>query len=376
MPWEPKGKPLVATFLGSLSPERVLFEYEGPRSFLARDREGELLFAHQCGESADVWRYAVVPFSDELVQALEEGRLDLRTALEQPRFWLVDIGQGGVPKLCLRSSLASVPETCLPVPGVMLFPDLEPLLSVRSVGKNVELDQASLGLLRTSLDNTRNALKTLAMYVLGESQKAGQPSRKTRKYYDLPARLLAGSVRVSVYPTVDPQKPMFDESDETWSRMQQLLQLGLNEILIQPTNGHEPMGNDLRAALQAVYCLAPPSYGAVESIEVSGQLVTHSPTARVINRTVRATLRARLRLEVEQKMEIVEAQGFISELDREEATCLLRDSLGTTLHKIVFDEQLSDEVKDAFDSGREVKIAGQGTHPIAIVELLAVEFLS
>ena len=376
MLWEPEGKSLEPTFLGSLDCERVLFEYEGPRSFLARDQHGDLLFAHQCGESNDVWRYAVVPFSDELTAALEEGRLDLRSALEQPRFWLVDIGHGGQPQSCVRSSLSAVPETCMPKAGVMLYPELEPLLAVRSVGKNVELGKARLGLLRTSLDNTRNALKTLATYVLGDAQKSGQPSRKTRKYYDLPAQLLAGSIRVCVFSSADPQKQMFDESDETWTRMQKLLQLGLDEIGKQPTTAVTSPDNDLRAALQAVYCLAPPAYGPVESTEISGRLVHPSRTARVISRSVRETLRARLQLAAEKKPEIVEAQGFISELDREEATCLLRDSVGTTLHKISFDEKLFDEVKDAFDSGREVKIAGQTIPPIAVVELLAVEPLS
>ncbi len=376
MLWEPKGKSLEPAFLGSLEPERVLFEYEGPRSFLARDPNGDLLFAHQCGEFVDAWRYAVVPFSDELTAALEEGRLDLRSALQQPRLWLVDIGHGGQPQRCVRSSISDVPETCLPTLGVMLYPDLEPLLAVRSIGKNVELGTATLGLLRTSLDNTRNALKTLATYVLGEAQKSGQPSRKTRKYYDLPAQLLAGSVRVCVFAPADPQQQMFDATDETWARMQKLLQLGLDEIGKQSTTAATPPDNDLRAALQAVYCLAPPAYGPVESTEVSGRLVRASSTARVISRSAGVTLRARLKVGMEQKPEIVEAQGIISELDREEATCLLRDNVGMTLYKISFDEKLSDEVKDAFDSGCEVKIAGQTTPPITVVELLAVEPLS
>ena len=326
MLWEPKGKLLEPIFLGSLESERVLFEYEGPRTFLARDQHGDLLFAHQCGESDDVWRYAVVPFSDELAAALEAGRLDLRSALEQPRFWLVDIGQGGQPQRCVRSSLSDVPETCLPKSGVMLYPELEPLLAVRSVGKNVDLGKATLGLLRTSLDNARNALKTLATHVLGDAQKSGQPSRKTRKYYDLPAQLLAGSVRVCVFASADPQTKMFDESDETWTRMQKLLQLGLDEIGKPPTTTVSSPDNELRAALQAVYCLAPPAYGPVESTEVSGRLIRISGNPRVISRPVREALRTRLQLASEKKPEIVEAQGFISELDREEATCLLRDN--------------------------------------------------
>jgi hypothetical protein len=203
MIWEPKGKELPPDFLGPLAVERVLFEYEGPRSFTARDPAGELLFAHQCGEADEFWRYAVVPFSDQLLKALEEGRVDLVSALGQPRFWLVDIGQGGVPIRCFSSSLESVPAACRPRDGVTLY-------------------------------------------------------------------------------------------DE--------------------------------------------------------QLASENATATITER------------------------GVISELDREEQTCLLRDDNGITLHKIAYNDALFEEVKEAFDSQRPVEIAAQPVPPFTLARLLAIEF--
>jgi hypothetical protein len=135
MMWKLDGQELDPKFLGSLEPERVLFEYEGPRSYVARDAAGGLLFAHQCGEAADRWRYAVVPFSTELLDALESGQLDLRSALGQPWLWIVDIGEKGHPVRCVRSSLSAIPEECLPRPGVMLYPDHDPAPEIFPVGR-------------------------------------------------------------------------------------------------------------------------------------------------------------------------------------------------------------------------------------------------
>jgi len=205
MIWEPKGKELPAEFLGPLDVERVLFEYEGPRSFTARDQAGELLFAHQCGEADDFWRYAVVPFSDKLLRELEDGRLDLASALRQPRFWLVDIGESGKPLRCFSSSLDSVPASCRPRAGVMLY-------------------------------------------------------------------------------------------DEQF--------------------------------------------------------------------------------EPDRAPETITERGFISELDREEQTCLLRDDNGVTLHRISYDEALYGEVKDAFDSQRPVEIAAQPVPPFTVARLLAIVLIN
>jgi len=137
MDWTPDGKQLPHDFLGDLQPEDVLVDYEGPRSFTARDRLGDLLFAHQCGESEEVWRYAVVPFTETLLKELTQGRLDLWSALSQTRLWLADICQDGAVTACVSSSLRQVPETCRPQPGVMIYPEHDPWIRRASFFKRM-----------------------------------------------------------------------------------------------------------------------------------------------------------------------------------------------------------------------------------------------
>ncbi len=375
MLWKADGNELKPDYLGPLIPDRVLFEYEGPRSFLTRDSDGELLFAHQCGEVENTWRYAVVPFSDRLVEALEAGRLDLRTALDQPRLWLVDIGSGGLPTQCVRSDLLSIPETCLPRSGVMLHPELEPLLSVRSTGRHVEMGKATLGVLRAALDNARGSLKTLAEFATGEVRKRGQPSAKTRRYYDLPALLLAGSVRVVVLPENDPQRQPFD-FDEIWKRMETILHRGLEAVAATSDAVPKAVEEDdeLRAALQAVYFLSPPAYGPVNATEISGRLAPRRKDGMpiTVTRTMRASIQKRLQVETENQPELVVDEGFVSELDREEATCLLRDSQGITIRKLSFEEEFFDDIKSAFDSQSQLRVVAEILPPTDAAAILAV----
>ena len=259
----------------------------------------------------------------------------------------------------------------------MLFPELEPLLSVRSTGVQVELGRATLGVLRTALDNVRGALKTLAEFATGAVRQPGQPSAKTRRYYDLPALIQAGSVRVSVLPEANTQPKLFD-TDETWQRMEALLRRGFHEVMVPNASLQEgdAMDDELRAALQAVYQLAPPAYGPVEMTEISGRLAPYEEGGKpiAISRQMRATLRQRLRLETEPQPQLLRERGFISELDREESTCHLRDKDGNTIRKLSFEEPYFDEVKEAFDSQREVTIVSEFTHASDTADLLALTF--
>lgn len=125
MLWPIEEPAIDTAHFGTLKPERVLFEFEGPRTFIARDAARALLLLHQCGESEHVWRYFVVPFSESLLAQLEEGRIDLRTALDQPRLWVADLNPSGVLNLFQIQDRTAV-EPYLPVPGTMLFPEIEP----------------------------------------------------------------------------------------------------------------------------------------------------------------------------------------------------------------------------------------------------------
>jgi hypothetical protein len=368
MDWTPSGKQLPPDFLGDLQPEDVLVDYEGPRSFTARDRSGELLFAHQCGESDDIWRYAIVPFSESRLAELTHGRLDLWSALSQPRLWIVDITVDGSVVSCVSTSLNEIPETCRPHRGVMLYAEHEPLLSLRAIGHHVEMGRANLGVLREQLDSMRTGLRCLAEAALGLPPAKGPPSKQTRGYYDLPALMLAGSVQVSVYPPADPQGKLFD-FDDTWSRMASLLEWGLRQLDGNHEDDEAPEINQQtqEAVIKAVYALAPPARGNVKETEISGQLLRPSRLSYRLGRRARFELSQRLRLvhEAPPEWNVVQNEGYITELDLEEGTCLLRDKEGNTIEKLQFvdeitlsDESLFEDVKEAFDSGHRVAIKG------------------
>ncbi len=386
MDWTPDGKQLPHGFLGDLQPEDVLVDYEGPRSFTARDRQGELLFAHQCGESEEVWRYAVVPFTETLLEELTHGRLDLWSALSQTRLWVVDIRQDGTVAACVSSSLRQVPETCRPQPGVMIYREHEPVLSLRALGTHVELGRANLGLLREQLDSVRNGLRHLAEGALGVFQTKGPPSKQTRGYYDLPALMLAGSVQVSVYRPADPQGKLF-ETDGTWERMADLLQWGFRQIAEGDQGGEPSFGNlqTQEAAIKAVYALAPPARGNVSETEISGQIVRTPSLCRRLNRNARVKLNHRLRQvhEVPAELEVAENEGYVTELDLEEGTCLLRDAEGNTIQRLQFahevtitEESLFEDVREAFDTGSRVVIRGIRFAPGGDVALVSVNVVS
>jgi hypothetical protein len=372
MTWLINEPRLDSAYLGALEPTRILFDFDGPRTFLSQDSQGDLLFLHQCDASESIWRYFVVPFSETLLADLEGGRLDLRSALDQPRLWVADFDRNGVAALFRIVDRASV-EAYLPIAGTMLSPEFEPLLSVRACGQSVELGKAKIGVIGTSLTNIRNALKTLAEYAQKAATGPGQPTTELRRYYDLPVVFSTGSVRVSVLPEIDSQQEMFES---VWDRMEKALSRGLNEIKksVDPSLTASVMDNELRVALKAIYLLTPPSYGAVDTTYISGKLTESSGDIEPVQltRQTRTSLRQRLQLAVDEQETVVEMEGIISEMDRDESTCMLRNETGKTLLKLSFPDSLYERVKEAFDSQRKVRAFAETIVSTGVANLLAL----
>src|SRR5260370_20759082 len=72
-------------------PSKVLYDFDGPRTFTFLDTDGELCLALWFDENSEAVRYLVVPFSELLVDRLEQGQISIREALEQPRLRVVDV---------------------------------------------------------------------------------------------------------------------------------------------------------------------------------------------------------------------------------------------------------------------------------------------
>ncbi|MBX6315083.1 MAG: hypothetical protein IRY99_19535 [Isosphaeraceae bacterium] len=124
--WEPEGNKIADGRLGSLEPVEVLFEFEGePLTFVARDPDGGLLLLHDT-ILHDVMafhrttRYVVSAIDSRILGDLKAGRIDILTALRQPRCWVADVVGDGSVKALWRVEFSSIPEKVLPRPGAMI----------------------------------------------------------------------------------------------------------------------------------------------------------------------------------------------------------------------------------------------------------------
>lgn len=124
--WQVTGKPLDIGLFQPFKPEEVLYDFDGPRTFTHRDRDGQLCLAHWCDEDQEVTRFLVVPVTEQLVKKLKEGESTLRDALNQPRLWALDLAHSGELREAWIVKLIDLPQEVLPHPGTMLLPSLEP----------------------------------------------------------------------------------------------------------------------------------------------------------------------------------------------------------------------------------------------------------
>ena len=162
-----KGNDVDVRRFALMKPSRVMYDFDGPRTFTFLDAEAELNLALWFDESPQLVRYLVVPFTEELVARLETRQISVRDALAQPRLWVVDVDNSGNPVAAVRTSLAELPQEELPAPGTMLLSSLEPLLPLGSPeqqtvdleGRVRELDKDRLSFELREITGARNTQK-------------------------------------------------------------------------------------------------------------------------------------------------------------------------------------------------------------------------
>ncbi len=104
-----------------LTPETVLFAYDGPKTFTCKDGADDLFLAHYCDEDENSVRFLVVAFSELLLERLMNGKINMRDALTRPRAWLFDVDHDAKPVRAWRIDVDELPAGILPEPGVMLW---------------------------------------------------------------------------------------------------------------------------------------------------------------------------------------------------------------------------------------------------------------
>jgi len=111
--------------VGLLQPTKVLVAFDGPRLFVAVDPQGGMLLVHQIDEDFESSLFLVAPFSDTLLNDLEQSRLTLRSAFDQSGTFVVEIGRGWEILKLWDVRFSDIPNDMLPEQGVTLTGELE-----------------------------------------------------------------------------------------------------------------------------------------------------------------------------------------------------------------------------------------------------------
>ena len=281
----------VNTPLTDLVPVRVLYELDGPMIFTCHDVHGDLLLAYMCDEGPSLSRFLLVPFDEQLEHRLTNGNITIREAIEQPRIWMADVNNDWTITGLRRVKIDQVPIDHLPQRGTMLWPSLQPLLSLRAIGKGATEVDVLGSVIAKTIGRAEEALKTLIEYA-ADGLGIGRALQK--QLYDLPTQRMAfGSFEVSfraIAPdAIKDSSLTVEQVNAVYAKVSEMLRTGL-EIA---TKDH-PVAADVGteegeqvAILKATKALAPAPRDAIDEIQVSGTLARRSEkyAARLGKRT-------------------------------------------------------------------------------------------
>lgn len=371
MMWEPKGNKIAEENLGSLEPAEVLYEFEGePLTFVARDPDGAPLLLHDAMAFDRVTRYLVAAVDERILGDLKAGRIDILTALRQPRCWVADVAEDASVKALWRVEFSAIPENVLPRPGAMVNPGHDPLFRIRLIGAGVGPGRTSAGDVRMAAQAAELGLRGLARIVLDEKKKVGQVPRDVRHFSDLPYLFSRAASFEIAFGRPRGRLPGID--DEIFHEMGSLLDRGLAALR---SNGDaedrlEGLSDEQTLQLfEAIRILTPPIRGDVERVEVGGTLADRVSGSRLLTRDDRT--RSSRRIKASAKSPPKEAPfrvaGVMEGADVGTQTFTLRqvEPLGgagvDAMSEIVFrfEDRLSDVVSDAWNSQDRVFVVGE-----------------
>lgn len=330
-------------------PDRVLYDFDGPRIFTVRHELGDFL-AYACDEDDAITRYLLVPTGDDMLAALEKGLLTMREALAQPWLWIVDVGFDDVPRQIWRSTLDAIPDHRLPKPWAMLWPHLEPLLAVRLSGPHLIKGRITASVIKRAVEGSTYTLKKLAeLRLSSRTPPPDQRSLTVRRLYDLPMQHLAFNSFMIAFRVPDTTQLQLGGDgvlEQEYDEMGRRLAEALDWVTLAASGDESrPIDPDL---LEVLKKLTPPQTGLVEQVEIRGQLLRHQPR-QTYTLTRDATQRVgRARAQRESPVTSLTATGLIEEFDKGRLTFILRyTDVGRDITCAITDE-LYDEVMELF----------------------------
>lgn len=371
MTWEVVGTPQDTAAFGSLEPEEVLFEFDGPRIYTARLIDHSHVLVYQCSAEKESARYFVVPLNDAILDSLVRGQLPVCDALDQPWSWLIVKKYNGALISAAKVPFSSLPSEAQPKPGVFLQTDQNPILSVRLIGEKLKRDAIPASVVKRAVDGATAAIKKLMEWALEVAPGEGRPEQRLRRYYDLPIqRFQFASFEVSFgSPLPLVQTDLVDEEAKTIARVTDLL----NKGLLWASDADSPdLENSVAtyALVDALDKLVPPKHGVVTEVRVGGKL-TGSADTKILTRISTDRVRGKLK-EVKSDIQSVRQMGYIREFDKDKFTFILRDVAGKEIYKCSFDDQLYDDALTVFEGESEVEILGHESKSRKTVDVISL----
>lgn len=400
-------EPIEMVHVGALRPVEVLYEFDcEPLIFVARLPASGMVLAYLAdeydpdddpGSSGASWgplRYLVSTTSLRTIERLKLGRISVHEAMMGGSMWLVDIGFDLVPLRAYAVEPSMLPEDALPEPDVMLWAELQPDLIVKLEGAALDDGAWPAAALASAGEIASKALKPLydwAIALLTGESIQGRPPDWHRLAYGLSAqRVVHGSLELHLVrqrPEASAQGDMF-EDDETAARLEAIhaqvwdaMREGL-EWATDSARDNAPSPDDAKAlaVLDTLKRLAPNSTGPVETVRVSGALVSDgSEAAYRLDRNAAQRVREAL-VKTKKRSSLVQQrvfEGQVRELDLDALTLIVRDPRAPNqgVPMVLEDGGMLDMAHDAHYHGAYVSIAARREGERGAWVVFALEFI-
>lgn len=359
--WKINAKPWPIETLGEIVPSEVLAAYDGPLTFTFLDAVGNQMFAHLCAAEGDLIRYLVAPTNDRIIHRLKHGFISIRSAIDQPLLWVVDVESGGVVARCWAQKLKDLPPGAVPDSDVMLYPELDPLIRLYETGFGLQSGSMPTGTLRTAVSGVENAVRSLTNFSR-QQLHLGRPSEEDRQFYRLEVQeLAAASLSISFrHATVDPSLLEDQERAKVLAHVEDMLSRGLRwsqtgEVLSKDTAEWE-------AILGAIREISPGRGAAADVVEVSGRVVEGIDRKIRLTRFTRELASESIRglRQNRAQPEFVATAGRVREADKDKFSFTLRDRANNEPElSFAFSEEHQDGVMDAFQGDYQVYVIGR-----------------
>lgn len=343
----PPGQPEVEWGISALPETEVLYEAEEPIIYVSQITSNLRLLIYLAEASGSCDWLVAAPIGGERLLSLKAGFLPVRAALFES--WTL---------LCRRSREGSLqfwsieeddlPPHCLPLAGTPLYSEHVPVLVAKAIGPELTPGRLTSSVISSVADSGRKALKTLLDYVMDQAAD-GKPTNAYRAMYDLPVRRLGfGSFEVAF------GAPQCDETMRTITiQAAEKLRLGLHWLTGLASD--QPPGNtdeEKLALLESLVELTPTQGGQVEQMMISGSWVGPYPIAL----DKRSRLKVRSQINALRAERVISQNGRVREMDQDRLSFTLRDLKQGGSMRVLFSEEMLDDVLRYFNEGLLVNI--------------------